>query len=471
MMPRYNKMDDSVDPLTLAMAPPPGETPEQRRVREEAEAEAIQVSKRIDAELKLAKAALKKRKEAVQVLVLGQSMSGKSTTIKNFQRTYAQKSWGEERDSWKAVVLLNLVRSVNVIIDILNETMDNARLLASEEPDPSQKQLTPLTESHRNAIRRLGVLRQIEKDLKSFLGSGASEVEDAVDSEQQDSSPRVQEFAVRSNSGWKSILAKVRNPSVGKEHNAQRKAAQVIASCGEDIAWIWRDPATQFVLKSRQIQLEDSPGFFLNDLDRIFQTDYQPSDSDIVRARLRTTGVQEHHFQLDRGNHSSTTDWIIYDVAGSRTSRAAWIPYFKEITALLFLAPLSSFDETLAEDPTINCLEDTLMLWKTISSNKLLARVQIILFMNKTDLLKRKLESGVQVREHIPEFRDKANDYDTVTAWFKKLFKRLYYANTTPNREFFAHFTSVVDTEATSQTLAAVQSAILRNDFVSTGLM
>jgi guanine nucleotide-binding protein alpha-1 subunit len=153
------------------------------------------------------------------------------------------------------------VRSVNVIIDILSETMDNARLLSSSESDSSQKQLTPLSESHRNAIRRLGVLRQIERDLKSFLGSGASEVEDAAaDNEQQESNPRTHEFAVRSNSGWKSILAKVRNPMVGKEHNTQRKAAQVIASCGEDIAWIWKDPATQYVLKNRQSKLEDTPG-------------------------------------------------------------------------------------------------------------------------------------------------------------------------------------------------------------------
>jgi hypothetical protein len=42
---------------------------------------------------------------------------------------------------------------------------------------------------------------------------------------------------------------------------------------------------------------------FLNDLARILHPDYQPSDSDIVRARLRTTGVQEYHFTLDRGNH------------------------------------------------------------------------------------------------------------------------------------------------------------------------
>lgn len=65
-------------------------------------------------------------------------------------------------------------------------------------------------------------------------------------------------------------------------------------------------------------------------------------------------------------------------LAYTREQRAAWIPYFKEITALIFLAPLSSFNETLAEDPRVNRLEDTFMLWKTVCSNKLLAKVQIV---------------------------------------------------------------------------------------------
>ncbi|TFK25565.1 G-alpha-domain-containing protein [Coprinopsis marcescibilis] len=456
---------DDFDPLTLAMAPPPDETPEQRKQRLQEEAEALQVSKQIDAELKADKLALKKRKEAVQVLVLGQSLSGKSTTIKNFQMRYAQKSWHDERDSWKAVVLLNLVRIVNTVVDVLNETMDNT-LLLSQEGNPGFH--THLTEQHRTTIRRLGVLRQIEKDLRMFLGAAASEVEEA-DLRQEDHAHGIQEFSLRSYSGWKGILDRVRNPEPGNK-DQQRKAFQVATGCRADISWIWNDAATQYVLKSRQISLEDSPGFFLNDLDRILRSDYLPSDSDIVRARLRTTGVQEYYFRLDRTNHTSV-DWIIYDVAGARTSRAAWIPYFKEITALIFLAPLSSFDEPLAEDPTITRLEDTFMLWKTICSNKLLAQVQIILFMNKTDILRRKLESGIQVKNYIPEFRDKNNDYETVSSWFKKLFKRLYFANSGAGREFIAHFTSVVDTESTAQTLAAVQSAILRNDFVNTGLL
>lgn len=39
---------------------------------------------------------------------------------------------------------------------------------------------------------------------------------------------------------------------------------------------------------------------FLEDIGRVAALDYQPSDEDIVRARLRTTGVQEHRFKLDR---------------------------------------------------------------------------------------------------------------------------------------------------------------------------
>ena len=37
---------------------------------------------------------------------------------------------------------------------------------------------------------------------------------------------------------------------------------------------------------------------FLNDLDRIATRDYVVSDDDIVRARLRTVGIQEHRLEV-----------------------------------------------------------------------------------------------------------------------------------------------------------------------------
>lgn len=43
---------------------------------------------------------------------------------------------------------------------------------------------------------------------------------------------------------------------------------------------------------------------FLNDVDRIAARDYEPSDNDIVRARLRTMGVQEYSIKFEIGEQT-----------------------------------------------------------------------------------------------------------------------------------------------------------------------
>lgn len=43
---------------------------------------------------------------------------------------------------------------------------------------------------------------------------------------------------------------------------------------------------------------------FINDSDRIARRDYQPTDDDVIRARLRTLGVQEYKFIFDHGMFS-----------------------------------------------------------------------------------------------------------------------------------------------------------------------
>jgi hypothetical protein len=64
------------DPLALAIAPPPNETPAEKEARELAEQRARKVSDEIDSSLRAEKAALKKKKKPVKVLLLGQSESG-----------------------------------------------------------------------------------------------------------------------------------------------------------------------------------------------------------------------------------------------------------------------------------------------------------------------------------------------------------------------------------------------------------
>ena len=51
---------------------------------------------------------------------------------------------------------------------------------------------------------------------------------------------------------------------------------------------------------------------------------------DVLKARLKTTGVVEHKFTLAKGTEFKGVEWVIYDVGGARNQRQAWAPYFDD---------------------------------------------------------------------------------------------------------------------------------------------
>jgi hypothetical protein len=68
-------------------------------------------------------------------------------------------------------------------------------------------------------------------------------------------------------------------------------------------------------------------------------------------------------------------------------------------TAIIFLAPISAFDQYLEEDPRTNRIDDSLQLFTSTCSNKLLKNSNMVLMLNKTDILKKKLQAGVMVKK------------------------------------------------------------------------
>ena len=78
------------------------------------------------------------------------------------------------------------------------------------------------------------------------------------------------------------------------------------------------------------------------------------------------------------------------------------------------VSPVSVFDQRLEEDDSVNRLEDSLTLWTSVCSSKLLAKTQLILFLNKCDLLRRKLKRGIQINKFLPSFGDRPNEVITV---------------------------------------------------------
>ena len=78
------------------------------------------------------------------------------------------------------------------------------------------------------------------------------------------------------------------------------------------------------------------------------------------------------------------------------------------------VSPVSVFDQRLEEDPRVNRLEDSILLWTSICSSPLLSKVQLVLFLNKCDLLRRKLRRGIRVNQYLPSYGDRANEVMTV---------------------------------------------------------
>jgi hypothetical protein len=59
----------------------------------------------------------------------------------------------------------------------------------------------------------------------------------------------------------------------------------------------WRDNGVRAAYeRRREFQLSDSTHFFLSQLDRISRIDYFPTDEDMLRVRVPTTGILEYPF-------------------------------------------------------------------------------------------------------------------------------------------------------------------------------
>lgn len=57
-----------------------------------------------------------------------------------------------------------------------------------------------------------------------------------------------------------------------------------------------------FENRSREYQLNDSAAYYLNSLDRISHPNYIPTQQDVLRTRVKTTGIVETHFSF-KGLH------------------------------------------------------------------------------------------------------------------------------------------------------------------------
>ncbi|KAF8519463.1 guanine nucleotide binding protein, alpha subunit [Gautieria morchelliformis] len=454
-------MDGYDDPLTLAIQPPPDETTEQRGERIKEEQEALRISEAIDKELHRERAEKKKHRPEIKVLLLGPSGSGKSTTLKNFQLIFTPKALQAEAAEYTALVYLNIITTVLLLCDVLHEQDIDLSELADV----------------RERCSRLRPVLDLEESLASLFSDSNSQPPSpqsrAPTRRPSDRIRKTYEVTVNAVDMWKTMHSSVRKAVPDRDilrNRSSEHARRVLAEHRKDIEAIAHHPAMQALLAARSQKLEHLPGYFLKDLDRITAKDYMPTDDDILRTRIRTLGVSETHFKLETGPDKGQT-WVVIDVGGSRNQRAAWVPYFDDVNAIIFLASIGDFDQFLKEDRTINCLKDTLELWESIVSNKLLGKAEIILFLNKYDMLSQKIGAGVVFSKFVTSYKDR-NNAESVGRYLQRKFAALHkQRSSNPTRTIHSHFTSVTNKSSTAALIGYVRVTILRSHLGQTKLL
>ncbi|XP_074984816.1 guanine nucleotide-binding protein subunit alpha-14 isoform X2 [Caretta caretta] len=221
----------------------------------------------------------------------------------------------------------------------------------------------------------------------------------------------------------------------------------------EAIKKLWADPGIQECYdRRREYQLSDSAKYYLTDIDRIALPSFVPTQQDILRVRVPTTGIIEYPFDLEN---------IIFrmvDVGGQRSERRKWIHCFESVTSIIFLVALSEYDQVLAECDNENRMEESKALFKTIITYPWFLNSSVILFLNKKDLLEEKIMYSHLI-SYFPEYTGPKQDVKAAREFILKL-----YQDQNPDKEkvIYSHFTCATDTENIRFVFAAVKDTILQ---------
>ena len=148
---------------------------------------------------------------------------------------FARDEWVQERASWRTVLQLNLVQSVNKILAALQHALDDNDV----EEDP-----IPFSDKH-NSLR-LRPLTSVEGHLKRLLGIKAEDV-------------------LGRSRNWRNLLQASRLDGVENSHEtikhdslSRQDVTEVIANCKNDIIELWEDHVIREMLQRECIHLGDS---------------------------------------------------------------------------------------------------------------------------------------------------------------------------------------------------------------------
>lgn len=209
-----------------------------------------------------------------------------------------------------------------------------------------------------------------------------------------------------------------------------------------------------------EFQLLTSAEYYFKAIGKFVDPNYLCSDEDILMGRIKTSGITETDFNLKLFNFK------VLDAGGQRLERRKWLHYFENITCVLYVMAVSEYDQMLLEDENVNRMEELLHLFDTLCNSQWFQNTPFIIFLNKVDLLEKKL-SKLPVKTYFPDFDGRANNVDDAIAYFENRLKLLNHTN----KQLYIHRTCATDTLSMKFVIKAVTDFMIQDSLRELGLI
>eukprot|EP00008_Paramoeba_atlantica_P006566 CAMPEP_0201476990 /NCGR_PEP_ID=MMETSP0151_2-20130828/2120_1 /ASSEMBLY_ACC=CAM_ASM_000257 /TAXON_ID=200890 /ORGANISM="Paramoeba atlantica, Strain 621/1 / CCAP 1560/9" /LENGTH=304 /DNA_ID=CAMNT_0047857577 /DNA_START=297 /DNA_END=1211 /DNA_ORIENTATION=+ len=233
----------------------------------------------------------------------------------------------------------------------------------------------------------------------------------------------------------------IRNPS-----------STITPECIGEIERLWNDPAIKRVWDEDLSSVGESASYFFGQLERISSPNYIPSVEDVLRVRVKTTGVGEIAFDI------ADVGFRMVDVGGQRSERRKWIHCFQNVNAVIFFVAINEYNMKLIEDPSVNRMQEAIALFDEIANSRWFESSAVILFLNKQDLFQEKIKK-VDMKCLFDDY-DGGCDYDKASQYLLNLFEGLVKDK---SKGYYSHITVATDTKNIEIVFSSVRTTLLKN--------
>ncbi|KAF3646177.1 Guanine nucleotide-binding protein alpha-1 subunit [Capsicum annuum] len=198
---------------------------------------------------------------------------------------------------------------------------------------------------------------------------------------------------------------------------------------------------------------------------------------DVLFARIRTTGVVEIQFSPVGENKKSEEAYRLFDVGGQRNERRKWIHLFEGVTAVIFCAAISEYDQTLFEEERKNRMMETKELFEWVLKQPCFEKTSFMLFLNKFDIFEQKvLKVPLNACEWFKDYQPVSTgkqEIEHAYEFVKKKFEESYFQCTAPDcvdRVFKIYRTTALDQKLVKKTFKLVDETLRRRNLFEAGL-